>query len=139
METAAQWLAGYDERLAKAAADAKAANESLRQMSGTAASPRGEITVQVGPSGAMEDIRLTPAARAMEAEQLAQLILTTSQEAQRTVGAQVVEIMTEYVGDGPALDFVKENMPPAAGVEAGARHPAGDDDDDFFANPVVIV
>ncbi|MDA3645761.1 YbaB/EbfC family nucleoid-associated protein [Saccharopolyspora indica] len=139
METAAQWLAGYDERLAKAAADAKAANESLRQMSGTATSPRGEITVQVGPSGAMEDIRLTPAARAMEAEQLAQLILTTSQEAQRSVGAQVVEIMTEYVGDGPALDFVKENMPPAAGVEAGSRRPAGDDDDDFFANPVVIV
>lgn len=138
METAAQWLAGYDERLAKAAADAKAANESLRQMSGTATSPRGEITVQVGPSGAMEDIRLTPAARALEAEQLAQLILTTSQEAQRTVGAQVVEIMTEYVGDGPALDFVKENMPPAAGVEAGSR-PGNDDDDDFFANPVVIV
>ncbi|MER7083996.1 YbaB/EbfC DNA-binding family protein [Saccharopolyspora kobensis] len=139
METAAQWLAGYDERLAKAAADAKAANESLRQMSGTATSPRGEITVQVGPSGAMEDIRLTPAARAMEAEQLAQLILTTSQEAQRSVGAQVVEIMTEYVGDGPALDFVKENMPPAAGVDAAARRPASDDDDDFFANPVVIV
>ncbi|MER7011696.1 YbaB/EbfC family nucleoid-associated protein [Saccharopolyspora sp. NPDC000359] len=138
MEAAAQWLAGYDERLARAAADAKAANESLSQMSGTATSPRGEITVQVGPSGAMEDIRLTPAARAMEAEQLAQLILATAQEAQRTVGAQVVEIMTEYVGDGPALDFVKENMPPAAGVETGPRRDT-DDDDDFFANPVVIV
>ncbi|KAA5826032.1 YbaB/EbfC family nucleoid-associated protein [Saccharopolyspora hirsuta] len=138
MESAAQWLAGYDERLARAAADAKAATESLRQMSGTATSPRGEITVQVGPSGAMEDIRLTPAARAMEAEQLAQLILATAQEAQRTVGAQVVEIMTEYVGDGPALDFVKENMPPAAGVATGPRR-ADDDDDDYFANPVVIV
>ncbi|MER5391070.1 YbaB/EbfC family nucleoid-associated protein [Saccharopolyspora sp. NPDC002686] len=139
MEQAAQWLAGYDERLARAAANAKAANESLRQMSGTATSPRGEVAVQVGPSGAMEDIRLTPAARALEAEQLAQLILTTAQQAQRTVGAQVVEIMTEYVGDGPALEFVKENMPPAAGVEAGQRRIDDDNDDDFFANPVVIV
>ncbi|MGW1681091.1 YbaB/EbfC family nucleoid-associated protein [Saccharopolyspora sp. NPDC002376] len=139
MEQAAQWLAGYDERLARAAANAKAANESLRQMSGTATSPRGEVAVQVGPSGAMEDIRLTPAARALEAEQLAQLILTTAQQAQRTVGAQVVEIMTEYVGDGPALEFVKENMPPAAGVEAGQRRADDDNDDDFFANPVVIV
>ncbi|MDA3630462.1 YbaB/EbfC family nucleoid-associated protein [Saccharopolyspora sp. WRP15-2] len=139
MEQAAQWLAGYDERLARAAANAKAANESLRQMSGTATSPRGEVAVQVGPSGAMEDIRLTPAARALEAEQLAQLILTTAQQAQRTVGAQVVEIMTEYVGDGPALEFVKENMPPAAGVEAGQRRVDDDNDDDFFANPVVIV
>nr|WP_218889336.1 YbaB/EbfC family nucleoid-associated protein [Saccharopolyspora hordei] len=131
-------MADYDERLARAAADAKAANESLRQMSATVTSPRGEITVQVGPSGAMEDIRLTPAARAMEAEKLAQLILTTSQEAQRKVGAQVVEIMTEYVGEGPALDFVRANMPPAAGVEPGARS-GGDEDDDFFDGPVVIV
>ncbi|MEU5845791.1 MULTISPECIES: YbaB/EbfC family nucleoid-associated protein [Saccharopolyspora] len=139
MDSPAQWLADYDKKLARAAANARAASESLSRMSGTASSPRGEVTVQVGPSGAMEDIRLTPAARALEAEQLARLILTTAQQAQRSVGAQVVEIMTDYVGDGPALDFVKQNMPPAAGVDASSGPPPPDDDDYFFANPQVIV
>lgn len=138
MEAAAQWLASYDKKLARAAANAKAASESLRQVSGTASSPRGEVSVRVGPSGALEDIKLTPAARALEAEQLARLILATAQEAQRTIGAQVIEIMTDYVGDGPALEIVKQNMPPAAGVEPGAASPS-DNDDDYFANPTVIV
>ncbi|MGW3469596.1 YbaB/EbfC family nucleoid-associated protein [Saccharopolyspora sp. NPDC000995] len=139
MDSAAQWLASYDQKLARAAANAKAASETLSRMSGTATSPRGEVAVQVGPSGALEDIRLTPAARAMEVEQLAKLILATAQEAQRSVGSQVVEIMTDYVGDGPALDFVKQNMPPAAGVDATSGVRPTDNDEDYFANPRVIV
>ncbi|GAA4874706.1 YbaB/EbfC family nucleoid-associated protein [Saccharopolyspora cebuensis] len=134
MEAAAQWLAGYDEQLARTAANAKAADENLRRVSGSAASPRGEVSVRVGPSGALEAIELTPAARALEAEQLARLILATAQQAQRSIGAQVVEIMTEYLGDGAALDFVKRNTPAAAGVEEGP-----DDEDDYFANPRVVV
>lgn len=140
MNSPEQWLANYDQKVADAAANAQAASESLRQMAGHASSPRGEVTVRVGPSGALEDVTLTPAARALEAEQLAQLILATAQEAQRTVGAQVVEIMTDYVGDGPALEIVKENMPPAAGVDvqsSGAQRPV--DDDTYFANPPGIV
>ncbi len=133
MNSAQQWLADYDATLARAAADAKAAGAALGQVSGTASSPRGEISVQVGPSGALVDIRLTPAARAMEAEKLAQLILATAQQAQRRVGTHVMEIMTDYLGDGPALDFVRDNMP----VDAGEPEPQ--DDDDFFDNPRVIV
>ncbi|WP_188987483.1 YbaB/EbfC family nucleoid-associated protein [Saccharopolyspora thermophila] len=138
MESAAQWLAGYDERLTRAAADAKAVSRSLSQVRGSATSPRGEVAVQVGPGGALEDIRLTPAARALEAEQLAKLILATAQQAQRTVGAQVVEIMAGYVGEGPSLDFVKEHLPPAAVREAEERR-GPVDDDEYFANPEVIV
>lgn len=97
--------------------------------------------MSVGPSGALEDLKLTPAARALEANQLASLILATARQAQRAVGAQVVEIMTEYVGDGPALELVKQNLPPAAGVDA---EPSGDPerapaDDDYFTNPPEIV
>lgn len=45
---------------------------------------------------------------------------------------QVVEIMTDYLGDGPALDFVRENMP----VDTDEPGPQ---DDDFFDNPRAIV
>jgi hypothetical protein len=139
----AQWLASYDKRLARASANAQAAGASLRRVGGSATSPRGEVAVSVGASGALEDLKLTSAARALEANQLATLILATAQQAQRAVGAQVVEIMTEYVGDGPALELVKQNLPPAAGVGVA---PAGDSerppvghDDDYFANPPEIV
>ncbi|MDI2031039.1 YbaB/EbfC family nucleoid-associated protein [Saccharopolyspora sp. TS4A08] len=132
VNSAQQWLADYDATLARAAADAQAASASLKQVNGTATSPRGEISVQVGPSGALVDIRLTPAARALEAEKLAQLILTTTQQAQRMVGTHVMEIMTDYLGEGPALEFVRENMP------VDTDEPP-QDDDDFFANPRVIV
>lgn len=127
--TAAQWLADYDETLSRAAASARMASDQLRQVGGSASSPRGEVQIVVGPSGALEDLRLTSAARTLDADQLARLILATARQAQRAVGAQVVEIMTDYLGDGPALDFVKENLP------ANARPVR---DDDYFTNPPEI-
>ncbi|WP_228047112.1 YbaB/EbfC family nucleoid-associated protein [Saccharopolyspora montiporae] len=126
-------MADYDRALADAADNAKAADETLQRLSAGASSPRGEVTLRVGPGGALQDITLTPAARALEAEQLAQLILTTAQDAQRSIGNQVVGIMTDYVGDGPVLDFVKQNLPEAADAEEPARS-----DDDYFANPPTV-
>jgi hypothetical protein len=126
----AQWLAEYDKRLAQMAADAETAEVQLGQVGGWATSPHGEVEVRVGPSGALEDLRLTPAARAMEADRLARLILATARQAQGAVGAQVVGIMTEYLGDGPALDLVKHNLPPVAGVDVpGGAHRQPNDDD----------
>lgn len=128
-----QWLANYDRRLARVAADAQAAEASLRQIGGVAASPRGEVVVKVGPSGALEDLTLTAAARAMEADQLARLILATSQQARSVVGAQVVEIMTDYLGDGPALDVVKQSLPVPPAEPVDNR-----DDDSYFSSPPEI-
>nr|WP_245573901.1 YbaB/EbfC family nucleoid-associated protein [Amycolatopsis nigrescens] len=128
----ANWLEDYDKTLATAAANAQAASASLRQAGGHATSPRGEVSVVVGAGGALEDLMLTPAARALEAGQLAQLILATARQAQQAAGAQVVEIMTEYVGEGPALEIVKQNLP---SVAAGDEPPA---DDSYFANPPEI-
>lgn len=111
MDRSTQWLADYEERITRVAANARHTRESLTDVRGTAATPRGEVTVTVGPSGALEDIELTPAARAMEADRLAELIVATAREAQRDVGARVVAIMTDYVGEGPALDLVRRNLP----------------------------
>lgn len=133
----AKWLADYEKTVARAAANARATEETLSQLGGTATSPRGEVSLAVNASGALTDLKLTPAARALEAEQLAQLILTTAQQAQRAVGEHVVEVMSDYLGDGPALEFVKQNLPPAA--ETGA--PAADTraDDDYFSDLPEIV
>ena len=129
---AEEWLAHYEKRLADVATRAKEAGARLRQVGGTATSPRGEVAVRVSAGGALEDLTLTPAARALESDELARLILDTAKQAQHSVGAQIASISTEYFGDGPALEVIKQHLP--AGVQLTRKR----DDDDYFANPPEI-
>ncbi|MGB3438389.1 MAG: YbaB/EbfC family nucleoid-associated protein [Actinophytocola sp.] len=125
-----QWLAQYDKRITEAATRAEQAGERLRQVGATATSRRGEVEVRVSGSGTLEDLTLTPAARALEADELARLILDTTHKARRAVSAQIVGISTKYFGEGPALDVIKKHLP--AGVPTKDR-----DEDDFFENPEI--
>lgn len=111
----AQWLAQYDDRLSRTAANAAAASENLGNACGRATSPRGEVTVTVNAGGVLDDVTLTPAARALEADQLARLIVTTARQAQQAAGEQVAEIMESYLGNGPALEMVTRHLPQEAG------------------------
>jgi hypothetical protein len=126
-----QWLAHYDKRLTEIAARAEEAGERVRQASGTATSPRGEVEVRVGSSGVLEDLTLTPEARTLESDELARLILDTTRRARHAVSAQLLRISTAYLGKGPALDVIKQHLP--AGVPAAADL----DDDTYFANPEI--
>ncbi len=126
-----EWLAQYDKRLTEIATRAKEAGERVQQVGGTASSPRGEVTVRVSASGTLEDLTLTPAARTLEADELARLILDTTRKARHAVSAQIAGISTRYFGEGPALDVIKKHLP--AGVPVGRDR----DDDDYFANPEI--
>jgi DNA-binding protein YbaB len=127
-----QWLAQYDKRITEVATRAREAGARLREVGSTASSPRGEVEVRVSASGTLEDLRLTPAARALEADDLARLIMDTTRKARRSVSAQIAGISTRYFGEGPALDVIKQYLP--AGVPATGEP----DDDDYFANPPEI-
>ena len=126
-----QWLAHYDKRLTEIATRAKEAGERVRQVGGTVTSPRGEVEVRVGASGVLEDLTLTPAARTLESDELARLILDTTRKARHAVSAQIAGISTEYLGAGPALEVIKQHLP--AGVPVIKNR----DDDDYFANPEI--
>ncbi|GAB3429103.1 hypothetical protein GCM10027436_00610 [Actinophytocola sediminis] len=127
-----QWLAQYDQRLAEVATRAKDVGARLRQVGGTAVSPRGEVEVRVSASGTLEDLTLTPAARSLESDELARLILDTTGRARRAVSAQVVGISTKYLGEGPALEVIRQQLP--AGVPVSKNQ----DDDEYFTNPPEI-
>lgn len=127
-----QWLAQHEKRLTDVATRAEQASARLRQVGSTAASPRGEIEVRVGASGTIEDLTLTPSARTLESDELARLILDTARKARHAVSAQIVGISADYLGEGPALEVIKQHLP--AGVPV-----TGDlDDDNYFANPPEI-
>jgi hypothetical protein len=132
MMDAAQWLAQYEKRITEVATRAKAAGARLEKVGGTATSPRGEVEVRVGASGVLEDLTLMPAARALESDELARLILDTTRKARHAVSTEITGISTRYFGEGPALDVIKQYLP--AGVPAGGEP----DDDDYFANPPEI-
>jgi len=98
----AQWLADYQERLERAAYGARSASASLAEVGASATSPRGEVTVTVNAAGVLGDVSLTPAARKLDVDTLATLIVSTAREAQRLGSASVTEVMATYVGDGAA-------------------------------------
>lgn len=140
-----KWFAQYDEKLRDAAQKAEKAEKALRTVGGSATSRDGEVTVRVTASGALSDLVLRPGARDIEPEQLARIILDTSREAQRDVGSQVVDVMTKFVGEGPALEAVKEHLP-----EGYAGDGRGDvfnldkqrdkrSDDEYFENPPEVI
>jgi DNA-binding protein YbaB len=110
----AQWLADYRDRLEKVAEDARAASADLREITASASSSRGEVTVTVNGGGVLQDVRLTPAARTLDADALGALIVVTAQEAQRLASARMTEVMAGYLGDGEALAEITRHVP--AGV-----------------------
>src|ERR1044072_7370594 len=85
--------------------------------------------VGVGAGGSLEALTLHPAARTLESDELARLILDTTHQARHSVSTQIAGISAEYFGQGPALEVIKQHLP--AGVPVGADP----DDDDYFANP----
>lgn len=139
-----KWFAQYDEKLQAAAASANKAEQALKEVGGSATSKDGDVTVHVTAGGALSELVLRPGVRELEPEHLARVILETSKQAQRDAGKQVVEVMTKFVGEGPALDAVKEHLPEGfAGDEdkpadrAARRGPRTDDD--YFDSPPEVI
>lgn len=137
------WFTQYDEKLQQAAARAKAADQAVRQANGSATSPDGEVTVRVNASGATTDLVLRPGVRDLEPEHLARLILETGRQAQRDVGAQVLAAMTPLVGEGAALDAVKEHLPMGFAGDGTERpadlRPDTRPDDEYFEQPPEVI
>ena len=125
-----QWLAQYNERIAEIATRARKADAHLREVGGKATSPRGDVAVRVNAGGALEDLTLTPAARALDADELARLILDTTKKARHEVSTQIAAITSAHFG--PALEEIKKHLPTDVPVYDS---PA---DDDYFANPPEI-
>ncbi|HEX6360071.1 YbaB/EbfC family nucleoid-associated protein [Actinophytocola sp.] len=140
-----KWFAQYDEKLQAAAASANKAEQALREVGGSATSKDGEVTVRVTASGALSDLVLRPGARDFEPEHLARVILETSRQAQRDAGQQVVDVMTKFVGEGDALEQVKQHLPQGytgddrdKPIDPTARREKRTDEEYFDSPPEVI-
>jgi len=141
-----EWLQQYDEKLQAAAARAEQADKALREVNGSATSPDGDVTVRVSASGATTGLVLRAGVRELEPEQLARIILETTRQAQRDVGAQVVAAMQGLVGDTPALEVVKSHLPEGYTGDVEDEPPVTPElrpdtrpDDEYFDNPPEVI
>ena len=140
-----KWFAQYDEKLQAAAASANKAEQALRDVGGSATSKDGEVTVTVTAGGALSDLVLRPGVRDLEPEQLARVIVETTKIAQRDAGQQVVDVMTEFVGEGDELEAVKQHLPqgftsdgrdnPLEPVERRVKR----SDEEYFDSPPEVI
>jgi DNA-binding protein YbaB len=99
----AQWLANYQERLERVAVSTRSARAGLAEVEVSATSPRGEVTVTVNAGGVLGDVALTPAARRLDVDTLAMLIVSTAREAQQRASARMAEVLADYLGESEAV------------------------------------
>jgi DNA-binding protein YbaB len=75
--------------------------QRMRALSGTATSPRREVTVSVGQSGVLTDIRFpTSAYKRMTPSDLSEVILATYTDAKESVLAQAAEVLAPMLPAG---------------------------------------
>lgn len=103
-------------------------SEQLREVTETASSRDGAVTVTVTPSGALQDLVFSPRARELSEGQLAQLTLQTSREAQARVAHRVAELAAPVIGDGDSMAFLRGQLPP---LDDQPPHRDGEGPDDF--------
>lgn len=128
------FLRDYQQDVRSRLARAEQVKERIDAAAGSSRSADGAVLVTVGPTGALQDLQLTPKAENMTSAQLAQLILRTAREAHRKVAEQIAQSVKPLIGDSEAMSFLESQIPPAEEpsqpAQDGQSRPRWDDDHD---------
>ncbi len=112
-------LAAFGAELDDIRAKAAAAQEKLRSAVATAQSPDGAVSVTVGPSGVLQDLKFGPRAYERPPQALSGLVLQLIGRAQQKVSAEVAEAFGGMVGENSAARELLEEFLPAPEPDAG--------------------
>jgi hypothetical protein len=140
------WVEQYQREAAERLGQVQGLKEDLTNATGSAASPRGEVRLTVGPGGNLIDLEFGEKAAQIPPAELARLVLRTAQQAHHQAGQAMMQIMRPMIGDSEAMDFLKTQLPPEPPREEpnpfGPRHkrdndrgqpyPGGGQDEDGF-------
>ncbi|MEV6827171.1 YbaB/EbfC family nucleoid-associated protein [Amycolatopsis sp. NPDC051102] len=116
-------LAAFTVELEEIQAKAAAAQEKLRSAVATVQSPDGAITVTVGPSGVLQDLRFGPRAYERPPQALSAMVLQLIGRAQQKVSAEVADAFSGMVGENSAARELLDEFLPAPEPDAGAPPP----------------
>lgn len=116
-------LAAFTVELEEIQAKAAAAQEKLRSAVATVQSPDGAVTVTVGPSGVLQDLRFGPRAYERPPQALSAQVLQLIGRAQQKVSAEVADAFSGMVGESSAARELLDEFLPAPEPEPGTPPP----------------
>jgi DNA-binding protein YbaB len=112
-------LAAFTADLEEIRAKAAVAQEKLRSAVATAQSPDGAVSVTIGPSGVLQDLRFGPRAYERPPQALSSLVLQLIGRAQQKVSAQVADAFGGMVGESSAARELLDEFLPAPEPDEG--------------------
>lgn len=124
-------LAAFTVELEEIRAKAAEAQEKLRSAVATVQSPDGAVSVTLGPSGVLQDLRFGARAYERSPQALSGLVMQLIGRAQQKVSAEVADAFSGMVGENSAARELLDEFLPAP--EPGEGTPAADGDP--FAPP----
>jgi DNA-binding protein YbaB len=105
-------LAAFTVELEEIRAKAAAAQEQLRSAVATVQAPDGAVSVTVGPSGVLQELRFGPRAYERPPQALSSLVMQLIGRAQQKVSAQVADAFSGMVGESSAArELLDEFLP----------------------------
>ncbi|MEA5359159.1 YbaB/EbfC family nucleoid-associated protein [Amycolatopsis sp., V23-08] len=106
-------LAAFNAELEGIKAQAAAAQERLRAATATVQSPDGAVTVTVGPSGVLQELRFGPRAYDRPPQALSGTVMQLIGRAQQKVSAEVADAFSGMVGESSAARELLDEFLPA--------------------------
>jgi DNA-binding protein YbaB len=105
-------LAAFTAELEELQAKAATAQERLRSAVATVQAPDGAVSVTVGPSGVLQDLRFGPRAYERPPQALSSLVMQLIGRAQQKVSAEVADAFSGMVGENSAArELLGEFLP----------------------------
>ncbi len=114
-------LAAFTVELEEIRAKAATAQETLRSATASVQSPDGAVSVTVGPSGVLQDLRFGPRAYERPPQALSGLVMQLIGKAQQKVSAQVADAFSGMVGENSAARELLDEFLPAPEPDAGVN------------------
>lgn len=105
-------VSDYEKRMAALLEKAEEAKTQIRELTGSATSQDGAVTMTVSAAGALVDLSFGAEAEGMPRARLAALVMATSRRAQAQATQRITEIMAPIIGDNSdAMRFLNEQVP----------------------------
>ncbi|XVV03115.1 YbaB/EbfC family nucleoid-associated protein [Actinosynnema sp. CA-248983] len=104
------WLDDYESRIADLQRKSADLQENFAAANGRATSQDGQVTVTVGPNGALMSLELGHRACDLGPARLTAVILETARSAQKVAAAKVVEAFEPLGADTEAMQFVLDSI-----------------------------
>jgi DNA-binding protein YbaB len=108
-----QLISDYEQRTAALLDKAEEAKSQIANLTGTATSSDGAVTVSVSAGGALLSLSFGTKADEMPKDRLAALVMSTAKRAQAQAVGQIATIMAPVIGENSeAMQFVQSQIPP---------------------------